>query len=432
MLGEDCTRTLKPTLLHIGGLFTAAVLATISLITARPELAVLAGLCAFDGLRRSASSIVVNRVRPHLDNDGVLTGSVECAGTGPVPDALSIRASGVSGIPDAVVVAAHAYEGETWGRKLDALDSCGRSGPLDLMRTEVRAQTPRGALGPIQLLPMRIYAPPQTSALPVLPRPRRLVGAWGPREDRRAGSGTRFFDVAPLGRGDRLSRISWRSTARHATGADIDQIFIARNHAGSESIVMIALDPRDDVGRNVDAWAGGSKRSPTAITSLDVARNAAVSLAQAHLAEGDRVGLVDLSNPGHGLPPGTGRRTAERISRYVTTARPPHRATRQVRAPRIAPTASIWLISTLLDDVPVDFALHWAHTGHDIRIIDVLPEGLVSHDKAVSTALELELAERQLRIRALRETGIDVLSWRQIDEPDLAAFLQARNRGERR
>ncbi|OKL54619.1 hypothetical protein BSZ39_03200 [Bowdeniella nasicola] len=431
MLGEARAEHAKPTLLHIGGMLTAAVLATMALVAARPELAVLAALFAFDAFRRATTRVVINRTHPTLDRNNQLTSTLEIAGEGGLPDGINVRMAGVSGIPVEAVIAPEPHD-ELWGRSIVATDTCGRSGTLDLLRLESRVQSSRGAFGPLVLLPLRVFVPPRITPLPDRPRPRRLVGAWGPREDRRAGSGTRFFDVAPLGRGDRISRISWRTTARHATDEGLAELYVARTHAGAESIVMLVLDPRDDVGRNVDAWAGGVKRGATDITSLDIARNAAISLAHAHLEAGDRVGLVDLSNPGHGMLPATGRRAEQRLARYLTMARPPHRATHLVRPPRLTSAASVWLISTLLDDVPLDLAFTWSYAGHQVMVIDVLPDGLASKDSAVAAALELELAEREIRIRALRDAGVEVISWPWLGSPDVAAFLQAKKRGERR
>ncbi|MDO5701156.1 MAG: DUF58 domain-containing protein [Bowdeniella nasicola] len=417
-LGEASTSTARPSLLHVGQAFTAVLLAGFAVILSRPELAALAALAALDLARPSARRLIVNRPRPR-GVDGSIEGVIEIAGDGALPDAIQVRLAGVSGVDRSAVLAAQP-SGAAWSARLHFADTCGRTGGLDMARTEVRVSSSRSALGPLQLAPLRVFVPPRATALPPLPAPRRLVGAWGPREDRRPGQGTRFFDVAPMGPGDRMARISWRATARHATGTDLDQLFAARAHAGAEAVVLIALDPRDDVGPNVDTWAGGIRRTATEITSLDVARNAALSLANAHLEAGDRVGLLDLAVPGSGVPPSTGRRAKERFSQYVSAARAPHHAPPTVRAPRVPTGATIWLISTFLDAAAADVALTWARSGHQVWAVDVLPEGLRSNDPAVRMALALELAERDIRIRRLREAGLTILPWRRLDEPDLA------------
>ena len=94
-----------------------------------------------------------------------------------------------------------------------------------------------------------------------------------------------------------------------------------------------------------------------------------------------------------------------------------------MRPPRLTSSASVWLISTFLDEVPADVALSWRHAGHSVRVVDCLPKGLHASDPSLQLALRLELTERAARLRRLVDAGVDVLPWPWLDGPDRAALL---------
>ncbi len=432
--GEVSSRSEYVSLLHAGVTFTGVLLAAIAVLTAHPELGALAVLCLLIVMCPSPAQVVVNRAQAEIA-DGKLTGVIEIAGTGALPSALQVRCAGVDGIPAGVVVAAERpardstakrsirAAGGAWFRHLPVEQECVRTGPLEALCLEVRSQGAGRASALMHMAPLRLYSAPRLVPLPQLPQLQRLVGAWGPREARRAGHGTRFFDVAPYMAGARLSRISWRATARHAVGEDVEQLYAVRAHAGAEAVVMVVVDSRDDIGPDADTWAGAGSIHPTEATSLDRARTAALAVAHAHLQAGDRVGLIDLADPEHIARPAAGKRAEERITRRLTIARPPRRAFGQVRAPRITSSAAIWLISTLLDDAAAELALHWAHNGHQVYVIDVLPPGINTKDAALAAALRVEFAERLNRLARLREAGITPVSWREMSGPDLTDWI---------
>lgn len=438
---EAQTDKVNPSLTHRLFLICATLLAIAAVLTTRPEFAAVSALLLFDVLRTNPTVVRVRRARP-ISREGAIRSQLEISGEGGLPDGIHVRVAGISGKYLSLVVApqrvkrpqsdSHTSPGAEWQRTLDLSDWCRNTGQVDLLSAQIHTLMPLGAMEAIELPALIMEVPAPRTAISALPTPQRLVGAWGPREDRRAGSGTRFFDVALHRPGDRLSHISWKATARAATGEDIRELYVARAHAGAESLVFLAIDPRDAVGANVDAWAGANQRSPGEITSLDIARNAVMSLADAHLQAGDRVGLIDIANPGQGAPPATGRRARERLDAYVTTVRAPHRAPIQVRPPRIPPAASVWMISTFLDPIPSTLAMEWAHSGHQVYAVDILPRNLHSRDAALRLALDLELAERDARLINLRNSGITVIRWPDLEEPDESAlFALARARRRR-
>lgn len=415
------TTALRPTLLHTGILLTAIALAAAAVLTAQPALAALSLLCLSDVARRSPHGFAFQRLATTATHDRVET-TLEAAGRGALPDALTVRSAGVAGLAHTLVLAPH-KTATGWVRQVQVTERCERTGPIECFRADVRLQGPRGGFGPLKLDAQRILVPPPVTALPTLPTARRLVGAWGPREAPRAGQGTRLFDVAPMRSGDRMANVSWRTTARNATGAQLSELYVARAHAGAESVVMLAIDRRDDLTQHADAWAGGAKREAAALTSLDLLRNAAMSIATAHLSAGDRVGLIDLADPAAGMRPAAGKRSAQRIARYLTITSAPHQAQPPRCHPRVSADAAVWVISTLLDDTPIELALAWAHAGHQVQVVDTLPADITATDPHVQAALQLTFAERRLGLERLQDAGISLFAWHRLDAVDPAAWV---------
>lgn len=415
------TTALRPTLLHTGILLSAIVLAAVAVLRAQPALAALAALCLADVARRGPNGFALQRLATKASGTQVET-TLEVAGTGALPDALMVRCAGIAGLPRTLVLAPKPTE-RGWVRQVEVTERCHRTGPIECFRADVRVQGARGGFGPLKLDAKRILLPPPATPLPTLPPARHLVGAWGPKEANRAGQGTRLFDVAQMRSGDRMANVSWRATARNATGVDVTSLYVARAHAGAEAVVMVAVDRRDDLGQKADAWAGGEKRPIDALTSLDLVRNAALSIATAHLGAGDRVGLIDLADPAGGMRPGAGKRSAQRIARYLTIISAPHQAQPPRRHPRLAAGAAVWLISSLLDQVPIELALTWARAGHQVQVVDALPPAITATDANVRAALQLTFAERETNLARLAEAGIPVFGWHHLDAVDACQWV---------
>src|SRR5690606_35883748 len=90
--------------------------------------------------------------------------------------------------------------------------------------------------------------------------------------------------------------------------------------ATSDATVILVIDSRDDVGERVEDWSGGPVEG--GLTSMDLAREAAASIAAAVIGMGDRVGLHDLAAPGRVVPAGGGRRHLERLFRRIEVSEP--------------------------------------------------------------------------------------------------------------
>ena len=259
---------------------------------------------------------------------------------------------------------------------------------------------------------------PASQRVRSLPLPARLLGLTGGHVSARPGDGGEFRDIDRFRPGDRLRRIDWKATARLAQRPG--ELYVRRTTATSDAAVQLVLDARDDVPGAVAGWAAPYPR-PGA-TSLDLAREAAVSLAGAYAAASDRVGFDDLSDARRALPPRAGSRHLHRVLRAVELTTAHGSATERARAPRLAQGAVVFVMSTFLDDQATRLALTWRAAGHRVIAVDVLPPRSVTELPARERlALRVVDLERALRLDRLRAAGAELLEW---SSPERDAVLR--------
>nr|MDA8291378.1 DUF58 domain-containing protein [Actinomycetota bacterium] len=285
------------------------------------------------------------------------------------------------------------------------------SGPQELLRVDCRflgvdAASVGAALDPI--VASRVLAPRQ-DAVRSLPLPWRLQGLTGTHESARAGDGGDFRDVHPFRAGDRMRRIDWKATARR--GQSAGDLYVRRTSALADATVLVVLDSRDDVGEQVAEWSRNTAAAK-GVSSLDVAREAASSLASAYVHAGDRVGFQDLSSSARMVPHGGGERHLSRVLRAIEVTEPAAFPFRRERAPVVPPGALVFLLSSFLDDAPVRLALTWRGSGHRVVAVDVLPSARFARtDRFERIAHRLVLMEREERMEVLRARGVELLRW---------------------
>ncbi|MEN0085943.1 MAG: DUF58 domain-containing protein [Leifsonia sp.] len=267
---------------------------------------------------------------------------------------------------------------------------------------------------------------PRRRPVRALPLPARLLGLTGQHISTRPGDGGEFRDVDLFHPGDRLRRIDWRATARAGRAGEL---YVRRTTATSDAAVHLVVDARDDVSGVVADWSRAYPRP--ALSSLDVAREAAASLAAAYTAAGDRVGFDDLGGAQRVLPPRAGARHRERVLRAVDLTTATGTLYQRVRSPRLSPGALVFVLSTFLDDQPVTLALTWRAAGHRVIAVDVLPardaRDLSARERLALRTIELE---RRLRLQPLQSGGVEVMPW--ADVPAREAALRALTGGGRR
>ncbi|HSJ27953.1 MAG TPA: DUF58 domain-containing protein [Acidimicrobiia bacterium] len=289
------------------------------------------------------------------------------------------------------------------------------------------AQSVPAAVGPVDVKVL-----PRTRPSGRLPLPFRLQGLTGAHDSRRIGDGGDFHDISEFVAGDRLRRIDWRVTARRigqggAASQMLDRLYVRRSHATADAVVMLVLDSRDDIGPDVSTWASSRPVHPDDQTSLDIAREAAGTLARGYLEAGDRVGVVDLGRTSRALRPAGGRRHLSRVLHQLADARPEGEVQVRIRPPQLPSGAMAVVFSTFLDDETVGLAELWRAAGHRVLAVDVIPpidtERITRQESLAHRIVELERGDRMFRLRA---GGVDVVPWS--DDRSLDAGLQASTR----
>jgi uncharacterized protein (DUF58 family) len=284
------------------------------------------------------------------------------------------------------------------------------SGDQQLVATETCAVGADGtwaaAASTLSRLSARIVPP--VRPLPFLPLPRVPSGLTGGHDAPRPGDGGEFRDIHPFTTGDRLQRIDWKATARLARRPG--DLFVRRTFATADIDVALILDDGEDLSGMPGDWLRGD-RALQVPTSMDIAREAAWSVACAYLDAGDQVSFQLLSRLGSAVPRGSGARQRERLRASIATAAPQPRATRR-RTPLVPSGALVVLMSTFLDDEPVRLAELWRASGLRVLAVDVLPqlrsERLRREEIAAS---RIVLGMRADRLADVVAAGADLLVW---------------------
>ncbi|UAJ77902.1 DUF58 domain-containing protein [Leifsonia sp. ZF2019] len=346
------------------------------------------------------------------------------AAPGSHPDAIQLRITPADRAPVDTVLTPRA------ATQLRVGVAVGHSGPQRVVLVEGRAigadaswtgdpDVP-GAAATV----VRVVRP---AALPIrsLPLPARLQGLTGQHVSSRPGDGGEFRDVDRYRAGDRLRRIDWKATARRAQRPG--ELYVRRTTATSDAAVQLVLDARDDLPGEVADWAAPHPRA--GLRSLDVAREAAVSLATAYAAVADRVGFDDIADAARALPPRSGSRHREAVLRRIETTTARRAVGDRVRVPRLATGALVYVLSTFLDDQPLRLALTWRAAGHRVIAVDVLPPLRAATLTArEQVALRVVAAERAVRLERLRAAGADLLVWTSPDRDSALRRLAAPRR----
>lgn len=307
-----------------------------------------------------------------------------------------------------------------------------RTGTRELFTLDlVAASTDGGWYSDIHhVSPERVLVLPAAQRITGAPVSHHLRGLTGEHRSRRIGDGSELRDIAPYRTGDLLRRIDWRVTARRSPGAE--SLYVRRTYASAEACVILAVDSRDDVGPEISTWGAFGALRPDQQTSLDIAREAAATIARAVIDAGDRVGLEDLGRLHTPVPLAGGKRHLRRIHHALALAQPHGAPRTRERAPQVPHGALVYLFSTFLDDSAAAIARQWHSHGHRVIAIDTLPvEDPWDLSEREHLAWRLTEISRQDRLATLTARGITILRWiGPTSRPALQAA--ARERGPRR
>lgn len=281
-----------------------------------------------------------------------------------------------------------------------------------------------------RLVAERVVAP-AIAPIASVPLPHRLTGLTGTHGSARPGDGGEFRDLHPYAAGDRLRRIDWKATARRSQG--FGDLYVRRTDATSDATLMLVIDSREDVGERVADWST-DRSGLGGLSAMDLAREAAASLAVAAIGTGDRVGLLDIASHDGVVAPGGGKRHLDRLLRRIAVSEPSSTPLNRRRAPIVPAGAIVYLLSTFLDDEATSIALLWRAAGHRVIAVDVLPTPRFD-DSARHTRIahRLVMVERRRRITDARANGVELFRWQEDDEqPSRAVVLRTLARAGRR
>jgi uncharacterized protein (DUF58 family) len=283
------------------------------------------------------------------------------------------------------------------------------SGPHEFLRLDYRLTALDAAFVSEPSAPVRVQRTVPAPFTPIvsLPLPRRLQGLTGTHDSARPGDGGEFRDVHPFHPGDRLRRIDWKATARLSRNPG--DLYVRRSAATADATVFLVLDSGSDVGESVADWPGASP-TLSGVTSLDLAREAAGSIAAGYVRAGDQVAFHDLTATGRSVPRGSGARHLQRVLRAIAMTTATGRPFARHRAPIVAQGALVYIISPWLDDETARLAALWRGSGHRVIAVDVLPTPRLDRlSREQRAAHRILWMERNDRMRALTATGVDVI-----------------------
>jgi uncharacterized protein (DUF58 family) len=245
---------------------------------------------------------------------------------------------------------------------------------------------------------MTLRSFPREQRLRELISPLRTQPFLGPHVARARGHGIEFADIRPFAAGDRVRQVNWRATARRG------ELYVNERHPEHTSDLVLLLDTFAEAR---DAASG----------TLDAAVRAAASLARAHLARRDRVGLVDFGGTLHWLEPAFGTIQLYRIVDALLASEIAFsyawRAAESIPRRVLPPGALVVAVTPLLDERSIHLITDLRRRGTDLAVIEVSPLAHTTPGSKAAEAVAYDLWELQrdaLRAR-LQSLGVGVALW---------------------
>jgi uncharacterized protein (DUF58 family) len=270
--------------------------------------------------------------------------------------------------------------------------TCERWGNRRLGGLALRCRTPLGFfVAVVELrgnLPLTVYPSPQTMRR--LAEPLEPIAIAGAHVTRLRSSGSEFADLRPFAAGDRARDINWRASARRPS------LWVDQRHPERSTDVVLLLDTFADA-------------------ALPEAVRLVFALADAHLAQRDRVGLLRFGGTLGWVRAGSGLRQRYLVLRdllgtsvYANVA---DRGVEQVPRSMLPPRALVIAVTPLLDDRMRELLFDLRARGIDLVVLEVAPDPTLTppDDPAGATAFRLWLLEREAQRAAMREVGIPVV-----------------------
>jgi uncharacterized protein (DUF58 family) len=233
---------------------------------------------------------------------------------------------------------------------------------------------------------------PRQEGLRRLVNPRHAPLPAGDHFSPAKSTGFELAGVRPYAHGDRAKDVNWRASARH------DGLFTNERHPERGSDIVLALD-------TIDA------------SVVERAVRAACSLADAYLAQRDRVALLKLGGSLQWLRPGMGSR-----QRYIlftsllstsTLTSVIYRGV-EMLPPRIIPASALIIGLSSLDDEHSRTAfVDMRARGLDVVVVELPPPTALAGTRGKLGALSYRIwrLQREMQRDGLRAAGIPVVEW---------------------
>jgi uncharacterized protein (DUF58 family) len=270
--------------------------------------------------------------------------------------------------------------------------------PLAVSSSEVRVEA-KGRL---------FVLPPVTRVRHIAIRPRRTRVYAGTIPARAGGAGTEFFGVREYQPGDPPCAINWRASARYT-----DTLYANEYQQERVADVGIVLDGR----LRTNEFATGH-------SLFEYSVQAAASLADALLNQGNRVGLLLYASYLGWTFPGYGKVQRERILHALANAKTGESQIfsdfEHIPTRLFPPESQIVFVSPLMEDDLNPLIRLRAH-GYDVLVVSPNPVKFELSYLPLSNA-SVELAgrvvhmERLLLLQRLQRANIHVLDW-DVSEP---------------
>jgi uncharacterized protein (DUF58 family) len=245
--------------------------------------------------------------------------------------------------------------------------------------------------------------PPVTRVRHIAIRPRRTRVYAGSIPARAGGSGTEFFGVREYQPGDPPSAINWRASAR-----DTDTLYANEYQQERVADVGIVLDGR----KLTNEFAGGH-------SLFEYSVQAAASLADALLNQGNRVGLLLYASYLGWTFPGYGKIQRERILHALANAKTGESqvfSDLEYIPTRLFPPESQIVFVSPLSDEDLKPLIQLRAQGYDVLVISPNPlkfelSYLPASNQNVDLAGRVIHMERVLLLQKLQRANIHVLDW---------------------
>ncbi len=291
-------------------------------------------------------------------------------------------------------------------------------GTHDLGKVQLQITEPYGLFkwSAIQNQPSMVRVHPTQVELRDLITPRLVRRITGSHLSSAVGRGVEYADIREYGPGDSLRDINWRASARS------QELWVSERHPDRATDVVLFLDSFVESGHDVQKVVG-------------MAIEAAVGLAESHLAATDRVGLVELGGIVRWVAPSTGRIQLQKLTDALLSTGLYANATERdlgVIPPRALPPRSfVVALTPLLDDRFIQALFLLAARGHDVAVVECVPDwGSFDTDltEASKVANRMWQAERQVARDRLTDAGVSIAPWDEGTHVDLMISELTRRR----